>query len=87
MDEIDTANCNVAQGYKMFKRLKELRMKRKEKEQELQCLYTLTDRFDMDVMADECESSAYEIERILSPDESFEESNLNEDVEEVCVAV
>jgi len=87
MDEIDTANCNVAQGYKMFKRLKELRMKRKEKEQELQCLYTLTDRFDMDVMADECESSAYEIERILSPDESFEESNVNEKVEEVCAAV
>ena len=41
----------------------------------------------MDVMADECESSAYEIERILSPDESFEESKLIEEVEEVCVAV
>ena len=29
--ETEDANCNVAQGYKVFKRLKELRLERKSK--------------------------------------------------------
>lgn len=64
MDEIDTSNCNVAQGYKLFKRLKELRIRQKEKEKELQCLYILTERFDINVMAEECEDKANELGRI-----------------------
>lgn len=39
MPETEDANCNVAQGYKVFKRLKELRLERKAKLQELDCLY------------------------------------------------
>lgn len=73
MDEIDNSNCNVAQGYKLFKRLKELRIQRKEKEQELQCLFILTERFDVDVMADECEGNAYEMESLLYPEDAAEE--------------
>lgn len=73
MDEIDSSNCNVTQGYKLFKRLKELRIQRKEKEKELQCLYILTERFDMSAMANECESNAYELERLLYPEETVDE--------------
>lgn len=73
MDEIDSSNCNVAQGYKLFKRLKELRIQRKTKEQELQCLHILTAHFDMTAMADECESNAYELERMLYPQEVVED--------------
>lgn len=29
--ETEDANCNVAQGYKIFKRLKELRLEKKQK--------------------------------------------------------
>ena len=70
MDEIDSSNCNVTQGYKLFKRLKELRIQRKEREKELQCLYILTERFDMSAMANECESNVYELERLLYPEET-----------------
>ncbi len=73
MDEIDSSNCNVTQGYKLFKRLKELRVQRKEKERELQCLYILTERFDMSAMTNECESNAYELDRLLYPEESVDE--------------
>ncbi len=76
MDEIDSSNCNVTQGYKLFKRLKELRIQRKEKEQELQCLYIMTERFDMNAMADECESNAYELERLLYPEETVDECDV-----------
>lgn len=68
MDEIDSSNCNVAQGYKLFKRLKELRIQRKEKEKELECLYILTERFDVNYMAEECEGNAYELEKLLYPE-------------------
>lgn len=73
MDEIDSSNCNVTQGYKLFKRLKELRIQRKEKEKELHCLYILTEHFDMSAMANECESNAYELERLLYPEETVDE--------------
>ena len=67
MEEIDTSNCNVAQGYKLFKRLKELRNERKKKENELKCLNILTGHFDMSAMANECENAANNIEKILYP--------------------
>ena len=38
MDQIEVANCNVTQGYKMFKNLKELRLEKKKKEKELETL-------------------------------------------------
>ena len=43
LTETEDANCNVAQGYKIFKRLKELRLEKKAKMKELNCLYALTD--------------------------------------------
>ena len=63
----------MTQGYKLFKCLKELRIQRKEKEKELQCLYILTERFDMGAMANECESNAYELDRFLYPEETVDE--------------
>ena len=42
--ETEDANCNVAQGYKVFKRLKELRLEKKAKTKELNCLYALSGR-------------------------------------------
>ena len=73
MEEIDTSNCNVAQGYKLFKKLKELRIKRKEKEKELKCLNMLTGHFDMNEMANECESTANDLEKFLYPEEIEQE--------------
>lgn len=48
----EEANCNVAQGYKMFKQLKELRLARKAKEEELDKVYAIIGCFDCAAMAD-----------------------------------
>lgn len=63
--QTENANCNVAQGYKIFKRLKDLRLERKEKSQELNCLYVLTDYIDCDALADTCEANLVEVEEIM----------------------
>ena len=54
LEGTEDANCNVAQGYKVFKRLKELRLERKAKAKELDCLHALTDYIDCDALADTC---------------------------------
>lgn len=80
MDEVETANCNVTQGYKMFKRLKELRLERKEKERELECLYILTEHFDINAMADECDSNVDTLESFLYGDtEKVEEDTIQQE--------
>lgn len=61
----EDANCNVAQGYKVFKKLKELRLEKKAKEKELHCLYALTDYIDCDALADTCEDNLAEVEEII----------------------
>lgn len=89
MDEIDSSNCNVTQGYKLFKRLKELRIQRKEKEKELQCLYILTERFDMSAMANQCESNAYELEKLLYPtntDGECEETTISDETSDGSIS-
>lgn len=63
--QTEDANYNVAQGYKVFKRLKELRIERKEKEKELDCLYALTNTIDCPSLAGVCEESLAEIEDIM----------------------
>lgn len=63
--EIEDANCNVAQGYKVFKRLKELRLEKKAKIKELNCLYALTDYIDCESLVDTCEDNLAEIEEIM----------------------
>ena len=60
LQETEDANCNVAQGYKVFKRLKELRLERKAKAKALDCLYALTDYIDCDALADTCEANLTE---------------------------
>ena len=55
----------MTQGYKVFKRIKELRVERRVKADELQCLYALTDYVDCDKMAETCEENLIEIEDIL----------------------
>lgn len=63
--ESEEANCNVTQGYKVFKRLKALRLERKAKACELNCLYSLTDYIDCEALADTCEANLTEIEDIM----------------------
>lgn len=66
LQETEVANCNVAQGYKVFKRLKELRLERKARSQELNCLYALTDYIDCGALADTCEGALDEVEEIMN---------------------
>lgn len=61
----EDANCNVAQGYQVFKRLKELRLEKKTKTQELHCLYALTGYIDCEALADTCEANLAEVEDIM----------------------
>lgn len=63
--ETEDARCNVTQGYKVFKRLKELRLERKEKTRELKCLGALTDCIDCRSLADACEDNLRRIEGIM----------------------
>ena len=70
--ETEEVNCNVAQGYKVFKRLKELRLEKKAKNQELKCLYALTDYIDCQSLADVCEDNLAEIEKIIGTPEHSE---------------
>ena len=77
--QTEDANYNVAQGYKVFKRLKELRIERKEKEKELDCLYALTDTIDCSSLAGVCEESLAEIEEIME----VQSSNNNADISEL----
>ena len=61
MNRIEDANYNVAQGYKVFKELKDLRTERKAKAQELEMLRTMTECFNLNSMA---EALAYNVETI-----------------------
>ena len=70
--ETEDANCNVAQGYKVFKKLKELRLEKKAKTKELNCLYALTDYIDCEALADTCEDNLTEIEDIMEVPEHSE---------------
>lgn len=63
--QTEDANCNVTQGYKIFKRLKDLRVERKRKTQELNCLYALTDYIDCEALADTCEANLTEVEDVM----------------------
>lgn len=77
--QTEDANYNVAQGYKVFKRLKELRIERKEKEKERDCLYALTDTIDCSSLADRLRESLAEIEEIME----VQSSNNNADISEL----
>jgi len=70
---MENTNYNAAQGYKVFKHLKELRNARKEKQKELECLYILTERFDCRAMAEALEECVREIETVFA--ETTQEEN------------
>lgn len=74
--EAEDTNCNVTQGYKVFKRLKELRLERKSKSMELDCLYALTDYIDCDALADTCEANLAEVEGLMGVSGQNEVANL-----------
>lgn len=63
--QIEEANCNVAQGYKVFKMLKDLRNERKRVVKELESVQTITQCFDCEAMRDAyryCEERIGEIQ-------------------------
>lgn len=65
--DIEDANCNVAQGYKVFKMLKDLRNERKKVAKELECVHTITQCFDCEAMHDAyqyCEERIREIQDV-----------------------
>lgn len=61
---IEDANYNVTQGYKVFKKLKDLRNERREKLRELNCLDALTEKFDCEALAEAYRESLEVIEEI-----------------------
>lgn len=74
--EIEDANYNVAQGYKVFKHLKDLRNAKKEKQKELDCLYILTERFDCGAMAEVMDECVCDIESVLAePEQAIQETD------------
>lgn len=87
--ETEDANCNVAQGYKVFKRLKDLRLEKKAKTKELNCLYALTDYIDCESLADTCDDNLAEVEGIMGFSEHNEVTELqiadNEQAEKMHV--
>ena len=65
LTKIEDANYNVAQGYKVFKELKDLRTERREKEKELFCLQAMTEGFNCENMAETYRYSIQEMEDII----------------------
>lgn len=76
MLEMERANYNVTQGYKVFKHLKELRMEKKKKSEELECLYILTERFDCREMTEVMEECVGGIEAVIGEMEQEREEKL-----------
>lgn len=66
LNVIEGANANVAQGYKLFKMMKELRVQKKEKQDELSQLQMLTDYVDCDYMNDTYQYNLEQMEKKIS---------------------
>ena len=66
LTECENAKYNVAQGYKVFKKLKDLRNERKELLTELQRVTAITDRFNCDIMREAYEEIEAEYEALIS---------------------
>ena len=67
--QTEDANYNVAQGYKVFKELKDLRNERKEKQKELNCLQVIVEGMNCKVMQEMYESSVSKMEDICGEKE------------------
>ncbi len=66
LSQIEDANYNVAQGYKAFKELKDLRNEKKEKQRELDCLKVITKDLDCSKMEEEYGGKVRVLEDILN---------------------
>lgn len=75
LEETEAASCNVIQGYQMFKRLKDLRIERKARIQELNCMYALTKRVDCDALAEVLEGNLAEIKEVMGIDDETDMTN------------
>ena len=69
---IEDANCNVTQGYKMFKELKMLRNIRKEKLRELECVDAIASNFDCEYMLEAFEDSLARVEELAGSENEVE---------------
>ena len=79
LDEMENAKCNVTQGYKLFKKMQELRLARREKEKELTSLTILTEHFDLTAMADECVQDAADLDAYLNSSDEEEQAQESTD--------
>lgn len=77
----EDANCNVAQGYKMFKKIKDLRLERKEKIEELNKVETIISCFDCEAMASAYRYCVDEILGFEEVEEVFEETGDRDEIE------
>jgi len=75
--QIEDTNCNAAQGYQMFKSLKELRRMRTDKTRELQCIHALTESLDCTAMMNAFEKS-WDLIKELYHGEEPQESGENQ---------
>ncbi len=76
--QIENATCNVTQGYKVFKSLKDLRVERREKGKEFQCLETLAGCFDCISMEESFRYSVGAITEIMTPTDRKREETIVE---------
>lgn len=81
LTQIESASCNVTQGYKVYKELKDLRVMRRQKDKELQCLEEMVSCFDCSSMEQAFRYSVGVITGIMAPAEEKE----TEETEEIAV--
>ncbi len=73
MNEIETSDCDMTQGYDMFRRLKELSLERRNLTKQLKCLHILTANLDVKMITEEYESRLEALKAYLNV--SGEEDN------------
>ena len=80
---IEDANFNVAQGYKAFKQLKDLRNQKKEKQKEYDCLVALTKGISVGEIADQAYYAVQDMEEILEVTYAEKMGIINEEIVEI----
>ena len=80
MDYIESKSCNAAQGYKVYKMLRERRQQRKQIMTELKQLEALTESFDCEQMRRTYQGSISKMQRIN--DEKVRKSMIAEILEQ-----
>lgn len=65
LQETENSNYNAAQGYNVFKNLKELQKRRKALREELNCLYVLTKKLDCVKIAESIRECIKELDKVI----------------------